>query len=257
MHVALLMLACVVHYGEPPEGPVPDGDGVADVAVDDSSASPERRARPDYAGLEQELLNLAESDPDIGVDRNDRLMAAQELTVALRRPRADADAAVEAYLRRLIEIESRALADEPVAFAEEGVTFGGSIAEEELGIDTSDVPPAEVLPPEEAETAARAALAEDDYRRAIQVLEPHKDAEVWPTLAPVWSEAVDGWVHEERERAGQLFLDARALPEAQRGPAVHEVLGILNGLVEDYPESSYRAAIERNIELVERELPKE
>ena len=69
----------------------------------------------------------------------------------------------------------------------------------------------------------------------------------------MWQEAVDGWVHHERERAGLLFQTSRAWPQAERDAATQEVKGVLEGLLRDYPETTYKAAIVRNLQLVERE----
>ncbi len=71
----------------------------------------------------------------------------------------------------------------------------------------------------------------------------------------MWKEAIDGWVHDERERAGAIFLEARDLPQGNdRRNRIEEVLRILDGLVRDYPDSTYREAIDRNIQLVRDEL---
>ena len=59
-------------------------------------------------------------------------------------------------------------------------------------------------------------------------------------------------MHAERERAGELFLDARDLPEGERAVAMASVLELLQDLLEAYPDSAYTSALERNIELVER-----
>ncbi len=99
---------------------------------------------------------------------------------------------------------------------------------------------------------AREALAEEDYRAARRALEPLRDD---PGVEDLWWEAVNGYVHAERERAGQLFLEARDLPLGEeRARAIRAVLELLEELAEDYPGSDYEDALERNIGLVRRAL---
>lgn len=263
--IALMLLGCVVRYG-------PDPEAAAAVSADGDAVVEPRRAkeRPDYAGLEAELLSILEKDEDVDADRQARVHAAQELTLAMRSPRMDPDAAVEAYLRALIEIESRSLVTEQAPLVGEGVVSvpiieeESLVEEETLGEDTEPTDPIEEAPvegaagpsPEEAVTSARAALSGEDYSAAIQALEPHLGKDAPAELESLYLEAVDGWVHQERERAGALFLEARSKPAGEQEAAMKEVEELLMGLLVDYPDSSYTDAIERNLVLVRKELRK-
>jgi hypothetical protein len=290
----VLLGACVVRYGE---GPQAGGEAVEGVeggtAPADAAASTGPNPSERYAPLESAFDSLMASDPGEDADRRDRLDAARDLSRDLRRGKKDPHELIEAYLRRVAEIESRAVpAEAPVlvvgpAVNEEdveeapiGQTEGEG--EESLGEpkDTAAVnlppskdPPAKdpkaerggerqgrpadpsAPPPtvEAAGAAARDALAKNDYKAALDALRPMKDDERFAEIAPLWQEAVDGWVHHERERAGLLFQTSRAWPQAERDAATQEVKGVLEGLLRDYPETTYKAAIVRNLQLVERE----
>jgi hypothetical protein len=109
---------------------------------------------------------------------------------------------------------------------------------------------------------AREALSREDYLEAITELdallearEASGAAEPDRALVELRSEAVDGWVFLERERAGRLFLDARGLTDRQaRERGLEEVATILEGLLKDYPDCRYSEAIHRNLQLVQDEL---
>ena len=91
-------------------------------------------------------------------------------------------------------------------------------------------------------------MASGDYPTALESLRDHRDE---PGVQTIWQEAVDGYVHAERERAGNLYVRAREMPEGEvRDAAVNDVVEVLKGLLRDYPESSYVDALERNLELV-------
>lgn len=290
----VLFGGCVVHYGEGPRagGEAAEGvEGEAAAGGGDGAVTP---AGPNlserYAPLESAFDALMASDPGEDADRRDRLDAARDLSRDLRRGKKDPHELVEAYLRRIAEIESRAVpAEAPVlvigpAVNEEvveeapiGQPDGEVIGEEPVGEPAeaqggaegpAKEPKAErggerngkgadpLSPPatvESAGAAARDALAKNDYAAALDALRPMKDDERFAELAPLWQEAVDGWVHHERERAGLLFQTSRAWPQAERDAATQEVKGILEGLLRDYPETTYKAAIVRNLQLVERE----
>ncbi|MCB9745856.1 MAG: hypothetical protein H6741_11125 [Alphaproteobacteria bacterium] len=274
--IALLLFGCVVRYGPEPEA--------AAAGVEAQTDAEDRRARqrPDYAALEAELLGLLEQDEDVNADRRDRVHAAQELTLAMRSPRVDPDAAVEAYLRRLIEIEARSLQAEQAPLVGEGVSFVPLIQEEELddeplgegsgavvdgavvdgaAVDGAAVdgaaegePAVTLARADEAMVQARQALAAQDYPAALQALAPLRGEGAPVELEELYLEAADGWVHQERERAGALFLEARGWPAEKKDAGLREVEAILQGLLDDYPESTYADAIERNLGLVRKEL---
>jgi hypothetical protein len=287
----MLLGGCVVRYGEGPQagGEAVDGaEGGATPADPSAPTGPNLSER--YAPLEGAFDSLMASDPGEDADRRDRLDAARDLSRDLRRGKKDPHELIEAYLRRVAEIESRAVpADAPVlvigpAVNEEDVeetplgTVGGEdeqVLGEDPGVDAGAVnppptkdpkverggerhtkpaePAATPLTVEAAGAAARDALAKNDYAAALDALRPMKDDERFSEIAPLWQEAVDGWVHHERERAGLLFQTSRAWPQAERDAATQEVKGVLEGLLRDYPETTYKAAIVRNLQLVERE----
>lgn len=296
--LALLSLValggCVVRYGEGPEAGGEPVEGGATPADPVAAAGPTLSDR--YAPLESAFDSLMASDPGEDADRRDRLDAARDLSRDLRRGKKDPHELVEAYLRRVAEIESRAVpADAPVlvigpAVNEEDVEEtplgqpdgeGEEVLGEDPGVDAGalNLPPAKDPPKdppkdpkaerggerngkpattapltvEAAGAAARDALAKNDYAAALDALRPLRDDERFAEIAPLWQEAVDGWVHHERERAGLLFQTSRAWPQAERDAATQEVKGVLEGLLRDYPETTYKAAIVRNLQLVERE----
>lgn len=238
--VLSVLVGCVLRYG-----------GETEVPVDGANNTPTTQAPvPDFAALEKEILAIADANDDLDAGTAARIAAAQELTVDLRNPRKDPRQASADYLERLIAIERRAL-DMPELPPDTFNVTLPAVNEAPLGVDT----PGPLPDPKEAVVAARSALAAGQYDQAIAALKPLRGSEGWSEIAPVWQEAVDGWVHQERERAGQLFIDARSLPDDKRIPATKEVLAVLEGLLRDYPETTYREALERNIELVRKELP--
>ncbi|MCK6523051.1 hypothetical protein L6R49_16620 [Myxococcota bacterium] len=289
-----LLGGCVVHYGE---GPRAGGEGAeateGSATVEGEVAPPTPNLSERYAPLESAFDSLMASDPGEDADRRDRLDAARDLSRDLRRGKKDPHELIEAYLRRIAEIESRAVPaeapllvigpavnEEVVEEAPLGQPDGEVIGEEPIGepaevegdgaSPTPDKDPKadrggqrvggkpadpSAPPPtiESAGSSARDALAKNDYKAALDVLRPLKDDPRFAEIAPLWQEAVDGWVHHERERAGLLFQTSRAWPQAERDAATQEVKGILEGLLRDYPETTYKAAIVRNLQLVERE----
>ncbi len=279
-HLLLIavLTGCVVPYGETPETSV----------VETAQAS---TAMGDLTGLEARLLLLMDENQD--ADRAARLEALRSLLRRSRtwEPRAQQDLVV--YVRSLLQVEERwrsdqglegfgpiapvSPADAPIEEFIEGSAVAVPVVEETLGDDTDTRPPAElpvvddpdtVTPDRSAEAmreeglqAAREALSKGAYLEAIEQLDALQadtaggDDEPDEQLATLRSEAVDGWVHTERERAGRLFLEAREISDAEaRSEALSEVVAILEGLLGDYPESSYAEAINRNLQLVKREL---
>ena len=101
---------------------------------------------------------------------------------------------------------------------------------------------------------ARESLRAGDYRATLDALELLRDGPGWEDALPYWEEAVDGWVAEERERAGQMYIAARSVPRAERITALEEVRDILDGLLSDFPDSAYAEPLLENLERIEREL---
>jgi hypothetical protein len=182
-----------------------------------------------WAAYEAELSEMLISDPNMDADRRDRLTAAVALVDALERGDVPEDSAAK-YLDALLVIEARA---EPTEMDEVPVLIP-RVTEEviDTGFDTA-------LGPDDA----RALLAEERYVEALRGLEPVQDQH--PAL---YAEAVDGYVHTERERAGELFLQARDMPEGEvRDSAIEEVVSILERLLAEYPDSTYTGEIEQNL----------
>ncbi len=265
---------CVVPYGEAPQTST----------VEAAASSP----MGDLTGLEARLLLLIDGNQE--ADRASRLEALRSLLRRSRTwpPEAQRDLAV--YLEAILAVEDRWREDqgiegfEPLVSAEPmvesvgvGSDGGGTalavpVMEESLANGQLPAPP--VLPPEGADdpvvdtpardaraikaeqlVRARQALAQGEYLEAISFTVPGDQGEPDPELLSLRQEAVDGWVHLERERAGRLFLDARDLADLQqRRTAYEQVVVTLQGLLESYPESTYSQAITRNLQLVQREL---
>lgn len=109
---------------------------------------------------------------------------------------------------------------------------------------------------------AREALSKDAYLDALAeldaLLEAQREAgveELDEELMGLRQEAVDGWVHIENERAGEMFLAARALQDADaRRAAFEAVAALLESLQNDYPDAALAQRISRNLRLVHDEL---
>ena len=268
---ALLWTACVVPYGEAPEP-------LASSAV----ASAANATGADLSGLEARILMLIEENQD--ADRARRLSAARQLLRKGRGWAPEAQRDLVTYLNALLDVEERYHVEESMGVAvplagaiQEQTALDGEtalpapgagalaqpMAEEELGGDDSDLPGTEPAedelaedPSSDAELAlapARQALADGRYLEAIQALdELGSDSEEAQELH---REAVDDYVHLERERAGRLFLEARsAEAEDARLGKLGEVKEVLQRLLDEFPDNSYAGAISRNLQLVEREL---
>ena len=216
--MTLLLLACIEVVKPPPE---PLAEPIDQPAV-----------VYDWTAYEEALTEALVADPNMDADKRDRLTAALAMVDALEADEVPQEV-VAAYLDALLVIEARS---EPVAMEEVPVLIP-SVTEETIdtGFDRA-------LGPEDV----RALLAQERYVEALRGLEPVKEQH--PEL---WAEAVDGYVFAERERAGQLYLDARAMPDGEiKDSAVAEVVDILERLLADYPESSYTAELEENLEKV-------
>ena len=240
----VLLLGCVTVK---PYGPGPDPgikpDQPAVTVQPDTPAAPQ----VDWAPYEAELQALLEEGGVREQDQLDRLDAAHSLTLALQ-DGAPPEQAVADYLDQLLVIEARE-ADQDMEVFDTGLIIDtGGVIEQDL----PDTVPSKL---EQVRADARTALAEARYTDAMASLEVHRDGPDWGELEPLWLEAVDGFVHDERERAGQMFMRARELPEGpEKQDQIRQVETLLVGLVTFYPESSYTDAIRENLELVRAEL---
>lgn len=218
------------------------GKGVEPLAkpVETTVVTPQAEARPeiDWASYEARLAVLIEDEDD--ADRRERLSLAHSLAGELARGGArHPEQAMAAWFDAMVEVEERAAPQELEGFGD-GFRIGGAVVEEDL-VEPLDL------------AAVRAHLAAGSYRDAVNGLRDHRSN---PDAGALWVEAVDGYVHQEREAAGQLFVAARDMPPGEvRDSAFAEVVGMLEALVRDYPESSYTQAIEDNLVLVRKELP--
>ena len=234
MILAIALTGCieVKQYGkgvEPLAQPV-------DAAVQ-PVATVEARPDVDWAAYEARLATLIEDETD--ADRRDRLSLAHSLAGELARGSSrHPEEAMAAYFDAMVEVEERAAPQELEGFGD-GFRIGGAVLEEDI-VEPLDI------------EAARASLAAGDYRAALDGLRDHRGS---ADVDRLWSEAVDGHVHQEREAAGQLFVAARDMPAGEvQDSAYAEVVGMLEALIRDYPESSFIPAIEENLELVKRQI---
>ncbi len=216
--------SCIVTYGGAtglrPE-PLPAPNDIAEIAV----------------RLEALVAEEAE------LDRRDRLVAALDLSrQALLMSEPDRTR-VQAYLLRLVAIEERSqpmsapiLFDAPLP--EVVGTFapiGATVEEEDLGgvqelRDQGGDGPPSAEPPASGGSAPV------------------------PAGPPADASERDAWIFAERERAGAIFLRARAETDgAARAAKLAEAREILVRLLESFPDLEQAEAIQRNLELVERE----
>ena len=271
-----ILYGCVVPYGEAPQ-----------TSLSESAAA----ATPmgNLTGLEARLLLLMDENQD--ADRAARLEALRSLLRRSRTWTPDAQQDLVVYLEAILAVEERWRGDEgldgfgpiaPVAsgpqaeiIQDDGPAVAVPLVEEDLG-DPTPVPvelppvddPVTVAPARNAEALladgleqVREALSREAYLEALGSLDELQVSlaeagaepdEAWSTLR---QEAVDGYVHVERERAGKLFLEARGRADADaKRTGLEEVVAILEGLLSDYPDSGFSSAITRNLQLVKREL---
>jgi len=103
--------------------------------------------------------------------------------------------------------------------------------------------------------AAMAALDAGEPQVSMAQLEPCRSQTCWGKVDELWGLARDAHVYAERERAGELFLRARA--ETDVGMRVQTLVAVrqqLSDLISTFPDSRYAPAIRRNVRLVEREI---
>ncbi|MCB9777410.1 MAG: hypothetical protein H6742_02470 [Alphaproteobacteria bacterium] len=268
--------ACVVQYGtepvvRPAEPQAPPGD---------------------FAEVQDRFEDLYSGE--VEVDRRDRLDAAMDLLRRGRTMPPDEQAAVLAYLKRLLAIEERAQpmeAPELFGAAEPGqvasfTPVGTVIEEEDLGgveqVEqppgddgegddgsgssgegaaepagaTDDDPPVDDAPvTTDPVGQARAALAAGDPPGALAALAPCGAIDCGDGADALAAQARDAWIHTERERAGALFVRARSEPDpVERSARLVEARDILASLLERFPDASQADDLRRNISLVQAEL---
>lgn len=228
---ALLLYACMVV----PYGPRPSTDPTA-IPPDPVS----------FVWLQERVDRLLGEATE--TDRRDRLQELRELAYSMRGQDPIAQRTVYAALERMISIEERqrAVPLAPAARADMG-SFApvGAVQEEALpGSDTRAAAAASSL------AAARAALAAGKYQQAYDLVATAPGAEA----AALRQEAADGWARSERERAGALFVAAKAMPPGPaRTAALAEVRATLVAINTRFPGNSYAKAIAEHVGLVDAE----
>lgn len=246
----LLLSACVVQYGPPP-----DGGAVPPV--------PQEPQDPpvDFDEVVERLDALLVSTED--VDQRDRLDAARGLARRMRDEEPRAQRIVLAYLQEVVTIEERTQPMEAPALYSGEATFsldGPAIVEEELEAPDEPEPTAEAPPaPGSTEDVtvllqqARDLQQAGELAQALSLLERCLGQPCFEAAEPQWIAARDAYVHQQREQAGVLFLRARDEADpVVRLQALTDIRQRLADLADRYPEAAQAEAVRRNVELVQR-----
>jgi hypothetical protein len=262
-----LMLGCVLPHPAPPVA----AGAEAPVEARETGAAP-----VSFAPLEERVNVLVAESQD--TDRRDRLLAARELMNAMRNKDPVAQHKVYDYLDEVLRIEERSrpapigidggsvpIEEEPLATPPASTPAAGTPPSPTApGTPPAATPPVATppgatapgaTPPGADDTkalaAARVALSETRYLDAIALL----DKLASPDAATLKKEAIDGWARVERERAGHLFLEARALaPGGERVASLREARAALAAINTRFPNNAYAAQITDNIAKVDADL---
>ncbi len=104
---------------------------------------------------------------------------------------------------------------------------------------------------------ARAHVAAERYRDAVTAYRALDGSALQTQARDEARSAIDTLVKAERERAGKLFVSARKKPDATlKKQALEEIAGLLRGLLDEFPESTYAGRVRDNLTVVEKELAK-
>lgn len=233
--VLLLALAGCVRAVPPPTGAA--AAGVAPV-----EAAPPPVSFELLDGRISSLLPVA-----VDADQRDRLLAHRRLIDGMRGKDPVAQKIVHDYLEAVLAVEERG---QPMAIGGDDAPPVVSISEERLQVEP-------VAPAGAALVAeARAAVSSGAYAQAIATLD--RVAVSDPAAAEAVAlrkEAVDAFARQERERAGEAFLKARALPAGpERTAALHAVRAALTDINQRFPDNAYAEPIRENIARVDAEL---
>ena len=203
------------------------------------------------------------------VDRRTRLSTFRSLWDASVRWPEGARRDLQRSLELLIEVELRGLDEEMgplsrVGDEESGPSAVDSAALLDMGTEEEtlgDDPVERVVESPDIDAVdrlaeAKKALTASDYRKALGLLEEgHASGTLTEAEAKLWEEAVEGFVRMERERAGELFVSARAMNDGtEKNAKIQIVAEILEGLLRNYPGSRYESAIRSNLEIVRQEM---
>jgi hypothetical protein len=99
-------------------------------------------------------------------------------------------------------------------------------------------------------------VAAGRYRDAVQAFRALEGTPLQGRAREDSRLAIDELVRQDRERAGKLFVAARKKSGADRTAALQEVRALLQGLVDEFPDSSYASRVSDNLAAVDRELEK-
>ncbi|MCO4774058.1 MAG: hypothetical protein KDA24_28760 [Deltaproteobacteria bacterium] len=102
---------------------------------------------------------------------------------------------------------------------------------------------------------ARDLVVAGEYRAALKAFAKLEGTALQSAARKGAREASETLVRQERERAGGLFVAARKLRDpAEKRVALTEVQQILQGLIDEFPDSSYVDRLRTNLTAVESEL---
>ena len=199
----------------------------------------------------QAVLQLGQA-LELRAPEGHRYEAAAQFAAALSDGRADAQIR-QAAIALLVELRDEPAFVEPVAIAPVEDVVPDCVMADFQQNDRPAVAPRVVLAEDQVQLA-RDALRAGDAWGAIDALRPLRDTVAWKEVLPLWTEAVDGWVAQERERAGALYLEARERTGEARRSGLLEVQVLLADLLASFPESSYAEALTTNLARVEQAL---
>ena len=106
--------------------------------------------------------------------------------------------------------------------------------------------------------AARKLYEKEDYKGAINTLEAlEKTQELNVEAADLKNRAVESLINHERNRAAEIFLQAKKTKDPNKKKELLETsYNILKTLVDDYPQSPLKNKLTSHINIVQRELEK-
>lgn len=235
-------------------------------------------ASRDYSGIEARALLMMRATRDD--PQRKRIASARNLLISAREWSPEQKAVIVRFVSEYLDIED---SNVPIAVGKSSMM--GTVSDESLlpptgpdGLYQEPIrevslgqDPNSTESPEGENTAtsdpnvvwapvlerARAALAEGRSIDAIKELDTVIQPDSVSGYASLRKESVDNYVFQERERAARLFLEAREKSGSEKGTALEEVRGLLELLLKDYPQSSYAAAIQKNLRKVEQEIERQ
>lgn len=256
----ITLLGCVIRYGDPVE-----------TAVTEPLPQP-----VSYADVEQRIESLLSRAEN--VDQIDRLEAAQQLARHMKTQDPRAQRVVLDYLLVVIDVEAR---EDPAGVSailaeelpEPGIAvIAEEILEEDLSVEpgepSDDAPPStdaigaadrssriSPLDADQMRADAQALIEAGDLLAAMEALAPCEEGGCWDAVSDMWTRTRDLHVYQQREAAAALYLEAReAKTAAEQRRLLSDAEELLAGLLEDYPETPYTAAINRSVDLVQEAL---